>query len=132
MKYLLPEGWERPKGYSNGVSAEGRMIFVAGQVGWNAQNIFESDDFVDQLRQVLMNTREILAVADAGPEHVVRMTWYFTSKKEYVSRLQEIGAVYRDVMGSNYPAMAAVEVCALVEDQAKIEIETTAVVPLSN
>ena len=110
MKHLLPEGWERPKGYSNGISAEGRLVFVAGQVGWNAQNVFESDDFVEQLKQVLINTREVLEVAEAGPEHVVRMTWYFTSKKEYVSRLKEIGAVYRDIMGPHYPAMAAVEV----------------------
>ncbi len=129
MKHLLPDGWERPKGYSNGVSAEGRLVFVAGQVGWNEKNVFESDDFVDQLKQVLINTRDVLAVADAGPEHVVRMTWYFTNKKEYVSRLKDIGATYREIMGQNYPAMAAVEVSALVEDRAKIEIETTAVVP---
>ncbi len=129
MKHLLPDGWERPKGYSNGISAEGRLVFVAGQVGWNGKYVFETDDFVGQLRQVLINTREVLAVAEAGPEHIVRMTWYFTNKKEYVSRLKEIGAAYREIMGPHYPAMAAVEVCSLVEDRAKIEIETTAVIP---
>lgn len=130
MKSLLPDGWPRPSGYSNGISADaGRLIFVAGIVGWDENGVFQSDDLVEQLRQVLLNTLAIMAQDGAGPEHVVRMTWYITDKREYLSMLPAIGAVYREVMGRNYPAMACVEVSALMEDRAKIEIETTCVVP---
>lgn len=130
MKTLLPDGWPRPSGYSNGISADaGRLIFVAGIVGWDENGVFQSDDLAEQLRQVLLNTLAIMAQDGAGPEHVVRMTWYITDKREYLSMLPAIGAVYREVMGRNYPAMACVEVSALMEDRAKIEIETTCVVP---
>lgn len=129
MKTLLPDGWPRPSGYSNGISVEaGRLIFVAGIVGWDENGVFQSDDLVEQFRQVLLNTRAVMAEDGAGPEHVVRMTWYITNKREYLSRLREIGAAYRDIMGRNYPAMACVEVSALMEDRAKVEIETTCVV----
>lgn len=129
MRTLQPEGWPRPKGYSNGISAEGRLIFVAGQVGWDVTETFRSEDFVAQVRQALENTREVLAEGGAGPEHIVRMTWYVTDKREYLSRTKEVGQVYREVMGRVYPAMALVVVAGLVEDGAKVEIETTAVVP---
>ena len=128
MNILLPKGWPRPKGYSNGIAVDaGRLVFVAGVVGWNEKGEFQ-DDLVEQLRQVLLNTQVIMAEGGARPEDMVRMTWYITDKQEYISRLAEIGAVYRDVMGKNYPAMACVQVAALMEDQAKIEIETTCVV----
>jgi len=126
---LLPEGWPRPSGYSNAMLAEGRQIYVAGVIGWDAHGRFHSDDFVDQLRQVLHNTVEILRAGDAGPEHIVRMTWYITDGDEYNARLREVGAVYREVIGKHFPAMAVVQVVALMERQARIEIETTAVVP---
>jgi enamine deaminase RidA (YjgF/YER057c/UK114 family) len=129
MRTLQPEGWPRPRGYANGISAEGRLIFVAGQVGWDATETFRSEDFVAQVRQALENTREVLAEGGAGPEHIVRMTWYVTDKREYLSRTKEVGQVYREVMGRVYPAMALVVVAGLVEDGAKVEIETTAVVP---
>ncbi len=129
MQILQPPGWNRPKGYSNGVAASGRMVFVAGQIGWNAEEIFESDGFADQFRQALVNIVAVLGEAGAGPEHIVRMTMYFTSKRDYLDRLEEVGAAYREVIGRNYPAMAAVEVSALMEDRAKVEIEATAVVP---
>lgn len=125
---LTPPGWPQGKGYSHGIEAEGRLVFVAGQVGWNENEKFESEDFVAQLRKALLNTKAILAEAAAGPEHVVRMTWFVVNKHEYLSRLQEVGAVYREVMGRNYPAMAVVEVKGLIEDGARLEIETTAVV----
>lgn len=125
---LNPPGWPRAKGYSNGITAEGRMVFVAGLVGWNEKEEIVSDDFVDQFRQVLTNIKAVLAEAGAGPEHMVRMTWFITDKKEYLSRLKEVGAAYRDVMGRHYPAMAVVEVKGLIEEGAKLEIETTAVV----
>lgn len=129
MKHLLPDGWPRPKGYSNGISVKnGRTIFVAGLVGWNSEEEFESNTLTDQFRVCLENTLAVLNQDNAGPEHVVRMTWYITSKQEYLSNLKEIGAIYRDIMGKNYPVMACVEVSALMEDRAKIEIETTAVV----
>lgn len=130
MKALNPPGWNRPRGYSNGIAAEGRLVFVAGMVGWNAEEEFESDDFVDQFRLALENTVLVLNEGDAGPEHICRMTMYFTNKEEYLSRLPEIGSVYRDVIGRNFPTMAALQVVALMEDRAKVEIETTAVVPL--
>ncbi|WP_409522500.1 RidA family protein [Nitrincola sp. MINF-07-Sa-05] len=130
MKQLLPEGWVRPKGYSAGIEVTaGRMVFVAGLVGWDENEQFVSDDLVDQFRQVLVNTCAVLQEAGGGPEHVVRMTWYVTNKQEYLSRLSEVGTTYRDVMGKNFPAMACVEVADLMEDSAKIEIETTAVIP---
>ena len=129
MRILQPPGWKRPSGYSNGVSASGRLIFVAGQVGWNENEIMRSDDFVDQVRQALGNTLAVLAEDGAGPEHVTRMTWYCTDKRDYLDRLADVGRVYREVMGRNFPAMALVQVVGLVEDDAKVEIETTAVVP---
>lgn len=125
---LTPPGWPRGKGYSHGVTAEGRMVFVAGQVGWDANEQFPSADFVDQFRQALLNTKAILAEAGAGPEHIVRMTWFITDKQEYLSRLKDVGLAYREIMGKNYPAMAVVVVKDLIEDGAKVEIETTAVV----
>ncbi|MCK0070017.1 RidA family protein [Kordiimonas sp. 5E331] len=128
MKTLLPEGWVRPKGYSNGIKASGDMVFVAGVVGWDENEEFQSDDLVEQFRQVLLNTKAIMAEGGAGPEHMVRMTWYITDKQEYLTRLREVGQAYRDVMGKNYPAMACVEVSGLMEDRAKIEIETTCVI----
>ena len=129
MKQLLPEGWPRPKGYSNAISVKnGRTIYVAGLVGWNTNEEFESDRITDQFRTTLENTVAVLKEDDAGPEHIVRMTWYITDKNEYLSNLKEMGAIYRDVMGKNFPAMACVEVSALMEDRAKIEIETTAVI----
>ena len=129
MEILQPPGWKRPKGYSNGVAASGRMVFVAGQVGWSTDEVFESDVFADQFRQALINVVAVLHEAGAGPEHIVRMTMYFTDKREYLDQLAEVGAAYRATIGRNYPAMAAVEVSALMEDRAKVEIEATAVVP---
>jgi enamine deaminase RidA (YjgF/YER057c/UK114 family) len=127
MRVLHPEGWPRPRGYSNGIAAEGRLVFVAGQIGWDESQVFRTDDLVDQLRQALKNTLAVLAEAGAGPEQVVRMTWYIIDKSDYLDRSKEIGAVYRALMGRHYPAMAMVEVSALMEDRAKVEIETTAV-----
>jgi enamine deaminase RidA (YjgF/YER057c/UK114 family) len=126
---LLPPGWPRPKGYANGIAASGRMVFTGGVVGWDAEERFTSDAMGGQFRQVLVNTLAILAQGGAGPEHVVRMTWYVTSRDAYVAALPEIGAAYRELMGRNFPAMAVVEVSALVEPAARIEIETTAMVP---
>ena len=129
MKILLPDGWPRPNGYSNGIAADsGRLVFIAGVVGWDSNGVFQSENLVDQFRQVLLNTRDIMAEGGAGPESLARMTWYITDKQEYLSQLKEIGAVYRDVMGKNYPAMACVQVAGLIEDKARIEIETTCVV----
>ncbi len=129
MQVLLPPGWPRPKGYANGVSARGRMIFVAGMIGWDAQGVFHTDDLVDQVRQALRNIVEVLAEGGAGPEHIVRMTWYVTDKRAYVAAYREIGEAFRELIGSFSIAMTAVEVSALVEDRAKVEIEVTAVVP---
>lgn len=126
---LQPEGWPRPKGYANGIAARGTQIYVGGQIGWNAQQAFESDDFVLQTAQALRNVLAVLQMADAGPQHMVRMTWYITDRETYTSRLPEIGAVYRDVMGKHFPAMTCVVVKALVEERALVEIEVTAVVP---
>lgn len=127
---LLPQGWAKPKGYANGVAARGLVVSVAGQIGWNPQTgRFESDDFVAQARQALANVVAVLKEAGGGPEHLVRLTWYVTDKKDYVARLSEIGAAYRDIVGRNYPAMTLVAVAALVEDRAKIEIEATAIIP---
>ena len=129
MKILNPAGWARPRGYSNGISARGRMVFTAGVVGWNEEQRFVAADLTGQLRQVLHNTLAILAEDGAGPEHVVRMTWYVVSRDEYTAQASTIGGIYRELMGRHFPAMAVVEVAALVEAEARIEIETTAVVP---
>jgi enamine deaminase RidA (YjgF/YER057c/UK114 family) len=129
LRTINPPGWARPKGYSNAVVGRGTFVLVAGQIGWNAQEQFESDDFIAQLRQALLNTVAVLAAAGAKPEHVARMTWYVLDKKEYVARIAEIGAAYRDVMGRTFPAMTLVEVRALVADRARVEIEATAVIP---
>lgn len=129
IKTLQPEGWTPPRGYANGIEARGRQIYVGGQIGWNGQCRFESHDLVQQVRQALQNVVEVMRVAGAGPEHMVRMTWYLVDKKEYQARLKEIGAVYREVIGRYYPAMTAVQVADLVEDEAKVEIEVTAVIP---
>ena len=126
---LQPEGWVTPKGYANGVAARGTMVFTGGQIGWNAQQQFESDDFISQTKQTLLNVRAVLAAGGAGPEHLVRLTWYVTDRNEYNSRLKELGAVYREVLGKNFPAMACVQVAGLMEERAKIEIEATAVIP---
>ncbi len=129
MNILQPPGWAQPKGYANGVTARGTLVFVGGQIGWNGAQVFESDDFIDQTRQTLLNIREVLACAGAGPEHMVRMTWYVIDRVEYNSRLRELGTVYREVMGKHFPAMTCIEVAGLMEDRAKIEIEVTAVLP---
>lgn len=126
---LLPSGWPRPRGYSNGVAASGTLIFTAGIIGWDENEEFVASDLAGQFRQVLVNTMAVLAEAGAGPEHVVRMTWYITDREEYLASLPAIGAAYRELVGRNFPAMAVVEVSALVEAHAKIEIETTAVIP---
>ncbi len=126
---LQPAGWASPKGYANGVAATGRTVFVAGQIGWNAASQFESDDLVDQVRQALLNVRAVLAEAGAGPEHICRMTWYLTDKRDYLARAADIGRAYREVLGREFGvAMTAVQVSALIEDRAKVEIEVTAVV----
>jgi enamine deaminase RidA (YjgF/YER057c/UK114 family) len=129
VRALLPPGWPRPKGYANGISARGRLVVTAGVVGWTATEQFEADDLPGQFRQIVLNTLAILAEAGAGPEHIVRMTWYVTDIDAYRSSLAEIGAIYRELIGRNFPAMAVVAVAALVEPRAKIEIETMAVVP---
>ena len=129
MRQLLPPGWPRPKGYANGIEARGRMIFTAGVVGWDEQEHFVSEGLVGQFRQVLINTLAILKEGGAGPEHIVRMTWYVTSRDDYVRDIAEIGATYRELMGKCFPTMAVVQVAGLVDPAAKIEIETTAVVP---
>jgi len=128
MRSLLPPGWPRPKGYANAIEAKGRTLWLAGQIGWTPDETFESDDFIVQFDQALANIVALLAEGGAGPEHVVRMTWFVTSKAEYLSRLGETGAVYRRHMGKHFPAMTVVEVSALMEDRAKVEIEATAVI----
>ena len=128
MRVLQPEGWPRPRGYSNGIEAEGRMIFVAGQIGWNEQGLFGASDLASQFRQVLLNTLAVLREAAAGPEHITRMTWFITSRDEYLASLAHMGATWKELMGRNYPAMAVIIVAGLVEKDAKIEIETTAVI----
>lgn len=126
---LLPPGWPQPKGYANGIAARGTVVSIAGQVGWHPDGRWETDDFVAQCRQALANLIAVLREAGGGPEHIVRMTWYLTDKREYVARAREIGAAYREVIGHYTVAMSAVQVVALVEDRAKVEIEATAVVP---
>ena len=128
-RLLQPEGWARPKGYANGVEATGRQVFVAGQIGWNAQGVFETDDLVEQVRVSLENVLAVLREANAGPEHIVRMTWYVTDKREYLAGQKKIGAAFRELIGCFNAAMTAVEVSALMEDRAKVEIEATAVIP---
>ena len=125
---VLPEGWHRPKGYSNAVIAQGRQIYVAGQVGWDSEERFNSDDIAEQAAQALRNIVAVLEAAGAGPKDIVRMTWYVTDKAAYIAGLKEIGQAYREIIGRNFPAMTAVEVTALVEDRAKVEVECTAVV----
>ena len=127
MKHLQPAGWLPAKGYANGIAARGTQVFVGGQIGWNAQQQFESDDFILQTAQALRNIVAVLKEANAGPEHIARMTWYILDRAEYVARLKELGAVYRDIMGRNFPAMSCVQVAALIEERAKVEIEVTAV-----
>jgi len=129
MRVLQPPGWPRPRGYANGVAARGAMVFVAGQVGWTAEERLAADDLVGQVRQALNNVVAILAEAGAGPQHVCRMTWYLGDRNEYLARLPELGAVYREIMGKTFPAMTAIEVSGFVEPGAKVEIEATAVVP---
>lgn len=129
MQTLLPPGWPRPRGYANGVTARGRMIFVAGMIGWDAQGVFHTDDMAGQVRQALQNVVEVLTAGGGKPEHIVRMTWYVTNKAEYLAAYPEIGKAFRELIGCFNAAMTAVEVSALVEDRAKVEIEVTAVVP---
>lgn len=129
MQILNPAEWAKPKGYANGIAAEGRQVFVAGQIGWNAEGKFESDDLVDQTRQALRNIVRVLAEAGARPEHIVRLTWYVVDKHDYMARNADLGKAYRDILGKHFPAMTLVQVAALLEDRAKVEIEATAVIP---
>jgi enamine deaminase RidA (YjgF/YER057c/UK114 family) len=126
---ILPPGWPRPKGYANGVAASGKMLFIAGMIGWDAHGRFESDDFAVQARQALQNIADVLREAGGKPEHIVRMTWYVTDKREYLAAAREVGQAFREIIGSYNAAMTAVEVKALIEDRAKVEIEATAVLP---
>ena len=129
MKFLQPQGWVQPKGYANGIAASGRQVFVSGMIGWDAQGQFHSDDFARQVRQALQNIVAVLEEGGAKPEHIVRMTWYVVDKKEYVAAWAEIGVAYREIIGRHFPCMSAVQVAALIEDRARVEIEVTAVVP---
>ncbi len=129
LRAVNPPGWVRPKGYSNGIIGRGTLVFVAGQVGWDGQERFASDDFIEQLRQALKNTVDILAAAGAKPDHIARMVWYVLDKQEYMARGAQIGAVWREVMGRHFPAITLVEVGALVADRARLEIESMAVIP---
>lgn len=129
FKHIQPPGWAPARGYANGIAARGTQVYVGGQIGWNAQQEFETDDFIEQVHQALSNIADVLRAAGAGPEHMVRMTWYIIDRVEYNERLRELGAAYRDVMGKNFPAMTCVQVAALVEARAKVEIEVTAVIP---
>jgi enamine deaminase RidA (YjgF/YER057c/UK114 family) len=126
---LQPEGWAKPAGYANGVAARGTFVFVAGQIGWNRNAQFETDDLVGQVRQTLKNIVEVLAEAGARPHHLTSMTWYVTDKSEYLANLKQIGLAYREYFERHYPAMAAVQVVSLIEDRAKVEIQATAVIP---
>ena len=129
MKILQPPSWSRPRGYSNGIAAKGTLVFVGGQIGWDGQGRFASDDFTAQVRQALANVVAVLAEAGGKPEHIARMTWYVTDRREYVASYKSVGEAYREVIGRHYPAMTAVEVSALVEERARVEIEVTAVIP---
>jgi len=130
QQILLPAGWKRPSGYSNGIAAEGRMVFVAGQIGWDENFSFPDESMAGQVAQTLRNTIAVLDEAAAGPQHIVRMTWYITSRSEYLAQRDEIGKAWMEIIGKHFPAMAVVEVSALIERAAKVEIETTAVVPV--
>ena len=132
MQTLLPEGWRRPKGYANGVAAQGRHVFVAGMIGWDAQERFQTDDFAGQARQALANIVAVLRAGGAEPRHIARMTWYVTDKREYLAALPAIGQAFRELIGHYDIAMTAVQVAALIEDRAKVEIEVSAVVPANN
>ena len=129
MKTLQPPGWARPKGFSNGIAAQGTLVFVAGQIGWTGEGRWEARDFAGQFRQTLKNILAVLAEAKGGPEHIVRMTWYVLDKQEYLNALKPVGEAYRELMGRHYPTMAVVQVSALVENEARLEIEAMAVVP---
>ncbi|UVW30408.1 RidA family protein [Massilia sp. H6] len=129
MEVLQPAGWARPKGYANGVAARGRQVYVSGMIGWDSAGRFQTDDFVGQSRQALENCLAVLREGGAGPEHIVRMTWYVLDRREYLDAGAALGAAYREVMGRHYPAMSAVQVAALMEERARVEIEVTAVVP---
>ena len=129
MQILQPPGWARPRGYANGIAAEGRIVFIAGQIGWDEQSQFQTDDLAGQVRQALANVLSVLAEAGGRPEHIARMTWYVTDKRAYLDASRAIGQVYRELMGKHYPTMTAVQVTALIEDRAQVEIEATAVVP---
>jgi enamine deaminase RidA (YjgF/YER057c/UK114 family) len=129
MDFLQPPDWIRPRGYSNGVAARGRSVYLSGMIGWDGQGQFHSDDFAAQVRQALQNIVAVLAQADARPEHIVRMTWYVLDKKEYVAAYPEIGVAYRELIGRHYPSMTAVQVAGLIEQRARVEIEVTAIVP---
>jgi enamine deaminase RidA (YjgF/YER057c/UK114 family) len=126
---LLPEGWKQPRGYANGVAARGTQVFIAGQIGWDEAEQFQSDEFAPQATQALKNIVAVLAAAGGRPEHIVRMTWYVTDKREYLLALKDVGRAFRDVIGDYDIAMSAVQVAALIEDAAKVEIEATAVIP---
>ncbi|WP_076866914.1 RidA family protein [Bradyrhizobium mercantei] len=129
IEILQPDGWAKPIGYANGMAARGKQIFIAGQIGWNGQCVFETDDLVAQIGQTLRNITAVAAAGGAGPEHIVSMTWYLLDRKEYSARLKEIGVVYRDIIGRHFPAMTAIQVAGLIEDRAKVEIQALAVVP---
>jgi enamine deaminase RidA (YjgF/YER057c/UK114 family) len=129
LQVLQPPGWARPKGFSNGIAAEGKLVFIAGQVGWTGQGEWRERSFAGQFRQALQNILEVLGEAKGRPEHIVRLTWYVLDKHEYLSSLKEVGAAYRELMGRHYPTMAVVQVSGLVEDQARLEIEAMAVIP---
>jgi enamine deaminase RidA (YjgF/YER057c/UK114 family) len=129
MEFINPPGWVRPKGYSNGIATSGRSVFVAGMVGWNEKEVFEAHDLVGQARQIFKNIVAVLKEAKAGPEHIVRMTWFITDKDEYLSNGKELGAAYREIIGRHFPVMAVVVVAGLIETGAKLEIEATAVIP---
>ena len=131
MQVLLPESWPRPRGYANGVAATGRQVFIAGMIGWDAQGVFHSDDFAAQARQALQNIVDVLREAGGRPEHIVRLTWYVTDKRDYLAAGSEVGAAFREIIGSYNAAMTAVQVTALIEDRAKVEIEATAVIPIN-
>lgn len=129
IEILQPDGWAKPIGYANGMAARGKQLFIAGQIGWNGQCVFETDDLVAQIGQTLRNITAVAAAGGAGPEHIVSMTWFLLDRREYSARLKEIGAVYRDVIGRHFPAMTAIQVAGLIEDRAKVEIQAIAVVP---
>jgi enamine deaminase RidA (YjgF/YER057c/UK114 family) len=129
IQKIQPPDWTEPKGYANGVLAKGTLLFVGGQIGWNAQQMFESDEFLAQTRQALLNIADVLKAGGAEPAHMVRMTWYVTDRAEYLASLKDLGKVYREVMGRNFPAMTCVEVKGLMEPRARVEIEVTAVLP---